>query len=46
MAEAAAPDHDVLDDAGGDDVEVSKREGSKEPHKLLRFLKGAAKTGV
>lgn len=46
LAEAAAPDHDALDDAGGDDVEVSKSEGSKEPHKLLRIIKGAAKGGV
>jgi hypothetical protein len=46
LAEAAAPDPDVLDHAGGDDVEVSKREGSKEPHKFLRFIKGATKTGV
>lgn len=46
LAEAAAPNDDTLDDAGGDDVEVTKREGSKEPHKLLRFIKGAAKTSV
>ena len=46
LKQAAAPDHDALDDAGGDDVEVSKAEGSKEPHRLLRIFKGAAKTSV
>lgn len=45
LLEAAAPDYEVLDEAGGDDTEVSKT-NSKEPHKVLRIMKGAAKLGV
>lgn len=45
LAEAAAPNDELLDEAGGDDTEVSKT-NSKEPHKILRLMKGAAKLGV
>lgn len=45
LLEAAAPDYELLDQAGGDDTEVSKT-NSKEPHKVLRIVKGAAKLGV
>lgn len=34
-----------MDEAGGDDTEVSKTD-SKEPHRVLRVMKGAAKLGV
>lgn len=45
LLDAAAPDDKLLDEAGGDDVEVSKT-NSKEPHKILRLMKGAAKLGI
>ncbi|CZT21891.1 uncharacterized protein RCC_07757 [Ramularia collo-cygni] len=45
LLDATAPNEELLDEAGGDDIEISKT-NSKEPHKVLRIMKGAAKLGV
>lgn len=41
----AARDDHMVDEAGGDDTEVSKS-GSKEPHRALKVIKGAMKVGI
>lgn len=45
IAEAAAADEGILEEAGGNDAEVSKS-NSKEPHKALKIIKGMTKAGV
>lgn len=45
LLDATEPNDKLLDEAGGDDTEISKT-NSKEPHKVLRMMKGAAKLGI
>ncbi|KAI5364004.1 hypothetical protein Slin15195_G096590 [Septoria linicola] len=46
LMQAAAPDHETLDDAGGVDVETTRNDDSEGPHRIMRFLKGATRIGV
>lgn len=46
LKQAAAPDHETLEEAGGVDVETTRNDDSEGPHRIMRFLKGATKLGV
>jgi hypothetical protein len=45
LLQASALDHELLDQTGGNDTEISET-NSKEPHRVLTLAKGAAKLGV